>query len=705
VQGSEKFFVSALIFLLGVSLPPPLAQGTSPNPIQHVVVIVEENHTFDNYFGRFPRAHGLGTVGALPATKGGPPLVRPFHLQDPALPRDLCHEDRCGYADFDNGANDGFVYTTGTNLTMGYYDGTDIPYYWDYASRFTLFDNYFSSVMGPSLPNHLYLVAGTSGGLTNNTAKTSFTYTPITDELDAKHVSWRYYAGGSDQFNGWNPLPNFLSFITHPTKLVNIRPTEEFFSDINQKFLANVTWIMPPTQKLSEHPPFNPVMGEHWVVAVINQIMKSEYWRSTAIFLTWDDFGGWYDHVPPPRVDSVGYGFRVPLLIISPYARAHLIDHTLSDHASILSFIEAKFGLPPLATRDARASNLLEAFDFSNGPNGPLVLPGRFIPDHYPLELRSTYANPSPFITLTPGGASGEGTPGSRVLISDFKLSPSATYHVTMSQSATTSGDTVLQTFVSNSSGRVPLGTSFMIPESTHALSASSSSKYFIHLSTGRDLFGSVSDSHASLQIRPIAKITPEVAYPGGYVALNAEGLIPRNAYFVMLENELTFPSWTLIGMLSTDRSGLGKANFTLPSSVVPGVYSIQLEAGVLSPLAAAPTLTVEERLSAHPLDSVAFAQASLNMTEERAPKVDASLVNRLQSAFVGEVFWVVYSSANQVVMTVTSEVLLQKNQEMTASITILGLPAGAYTAQFFVVGPWGHVLSKTLSVSVDVRS
>jgi phospholipase C len=133
--------------------------------------------------------------------------------------------------------------------------------------------------------------------------------------------------------------------------------------------------------------------------------MQSPYWNSTAILLTWDDYGGWYDHVPPPQVDAYGYGFRVPCLIISPYARQGFIDHTVADHTSMLKFIESVYGLPPLAQRESAASNLFEAFDFSQSPRPPLVLPGAFVPDHYPLTsvsgTASSTTTPSPPASTT----------------------------------------------------------------------------------------------------------------------------------------------------------------------------------------------------------------------------------------------------------------------------------------------------------------
>ncbi len=694
-----------LIFVLGVNLPLPVAQAKSQNPIQHVVVIMEENHTFDNYFGRFPRANGLSSSIALPERSGGAPVVQPFHLENPNLPRDLCHEANCGYRAFNNGANDGFVYATGTNLTMGYYDSTDIPYYWDYATRFTLLDNYFSSVMGPSLPNHVYLVAGTSGGLTTNIAAGPFKFPPIVDQMDNDHVSWRYYAGGSEAFNGWNPLRNFPSVISDTNKLNNILPTQQFFADISHNFLANVTWLMPPTQRLSEHPPYDPSMGEHWVVTAINQVMKSQYWSSTAIFLTWDDFGGWYDHVPPPQVDDVGFGFRVPLIIISPYAKAHFIDHTQADHTSILGFIETRFGLSPLASRDSRAANLYEAFDFYQRPAGRLVLPGRYIPDHYPLELSRTNPVPLPSITLTPSGASAEATPGTRVLISGFKLAPSATYHVSVSKWISIVGDKVLETFDTNATGRVPPSTSFFLPDALPGLSATTGSNYYVHLSTGVEYFGLVSEAHAGVVIRPTLRLAPHATFPGGFVRLRAAGMIPGNNYLMILANETTFPASTFVGNLGINRNGIGVTNFTIPGTMAPGEYSVRLVGAPSAPFTVTPTLTVKERPTAPVYDSVVLTGADLNMTVGSAPRIEALFVNKLPITMGGTLFGVVYNALHQVVMVVTTNLRLPKNSEAEATLPVRGLLQGNYTANLFIIGASGQVLSQTYAISIEVSS
>ena len=397
--------VLPLLALSSLPLSTTLAAGTESTPIKHVIVIVEENHTFDNYFGTYPGANGLNGSTPLPAAVSGQALVKPFYLNTTTVPGGLCNSWDCAHTAYDNGKMDGFVTAQASNLTMGYFDYYQIPYYWDYASQFVLLDNFYSSVMGPSLPNHLYLVAGQSGGLTSDASggalsfnstevhNNTFYFNSIVDELDANQVSWRYYAGGSSYLNNWNPMPAFASFQSNNSRMSNVVETTQFASDVANNRLPSVAWVMPETDQASEHPPANVSLGEHDVVTTINTIMKSQYWNSSAIFLTFDDWGGWYDHVPPPQVDGLGYGFRVPCLVISPFARQGVVDHTQGDFTSITKFIESVFSLPPLTTRDASASNLMEAFDFSQSPRNAIVLPGSFVPDHYPL----TFTNGSVF--------------------------------------------------------------------------------------------------------------------------------------------------------------------------------------------------------------------------------------------------------------------------------------------------------------------
>ena len=373
------------LILLIVTQMAILAQGDA-NPIKHVVVLIQENHTFDNYFGTYPGANGINSSIALPTTPDSSDLVSPFHLSSATPPIDLPHYRGAALEAYNSGKMDGFVYAEKSNLTMGYFDHREIPYYWDYASQFVLADNFFTSVMGPSLPNHIYLFAGQSGGVVENIDNATLNFPCIMDELDKNGISWRYY-GVNSIFHSANPLPAFESFKNNQSRFANCLPTNKFFSDISEGKLADVVWIR--NESFSEHPPQNITKGQNFVVSLVNSIMESPYWSSTAILITWDDYGGWYDHVTPPQVDQAGYGFRVPLLIISPYAKRGIVDHVINDHTSVLKFIETTFSLKPLATADEKANNLMEAFDFSQSPREPLILPGKYVPDSYPLRLQS----------------------------------------------------------------------------------------------------------------------------------------------------------------------------------------------------------------------------------------------------------------------------------------------------------------------------
>jgi len=378
-------------------LAPVQASGAgNPTPIQHIVILFQENHAFDNYFGTYPGANGLNASVALPVRKGSMVTVSPFHISSDGATL-LDNTASVARTAYDNGTMDGFVYAEGTALTMGYYDGRDIPYYWDYASQFVLMDNFFTSVMGPSLPNHLYLIAGQSGNMTGDVRTPKVNFPVIMDELDSRGITWKYYSGFAPHlnftvFNPMNPLPAFESFRTNASRLQNLAPNKAFQNDVRNGTLPNVTWVMPLGSQDEEGGRYSVTAGEQYVVSTINTVMQSKYWNSTAIFVTWDDWGGWYDHVAPPQVDSFGLGFRVPCLVISPYAKQAFVDHTQTDFTSILKFIETVYSLPPLTSRDAAASSMQEAFDFSQAPRTPLVLPGPYVADHYPLTVTSSEA-------------------------------------------------------------------------------------------------------------------------------------------------------------------------------------------------------------------------------------------------------------------------------------------------------------------------
>lgn len=425
----------------------PSSQTIAP-PIRHFIYIIQENRSFDNYFGTFPGANGIPAGVKLPYHPGGRPEVAPFHLRATALPHDLNHSWQAAHTAYDGGKMDGFLWgewpqalryywdhkpipEPNPNLvhpkpltrqqrelmrlrrkafrglaqrggqvhsgkqagppqgpppdwvlnTLSYYDWHEIPNYWAYAHRFTLCDNFFSSLMGPSEPNHLYTVAAQSGGMVNNpppgvaNEPGVYSYPTMAELLQNAHVSWRYYDQKTNphQHSLWNPLPGFVAFQKNPKLMEHLVPLGDFYSDIQRHHLPAVSWIVP-TMEDSEHPPADAVQGMWHVTHLVNAVMGSPYWKDTIIVLTWDDYGGFYDHVPPPQVDRYGYGPRVPAILISPYARPGYICHTYFDFTSPLRLIERKYGLHALTRRDRHAHNMLNCFNFHQKLLAPLVI-------------------------------------------------------------------------------------------------------------------------------------------------------------------------------------------------------------------------------------------------------------------------------------------------------------------------------------------
>jgi phospholipase C len=372
--------------------------------IQHIVFIIKENRTFDNYFGKFPGANGATT--ARISTGQVIPLR---HMPDRA-PHDICHTWSCAHTVIDGGKLDMFDLVPTGNVN-GDYDAyselnpEDIPNYWTYASNFVLADNTFSSLVGLSFPNHLYTIAATGAGTLDTPIDQQLLHTenwgcdaaPVTqvpvmdsqgnisrvfpcfdfptlgDSLLSAAVSWKYYAPSQGQPGYiWSAFDAVNHIRNTPIWQSNVVPTEGFVQDAANGTLPAVSWLITGTN--SEHPVGSTCGGENWTVQQINAIMQGPDWDSTAIFLTWDDFGGFFDHVPPPDVDEFGLGLRVPLLIISPYARAGYISHTQYEFSSVLKFIEERFGLAPLTARDAGANDTLDSFDFTQAPLPPLIL-------------------------------------------------------------------------------------------------------------------------------------------------------------------------------------------------------------------------------------------------------------------------------------------------------------------------------------------
>jgi phospholipase C len=388
--------VFAVVALLTCGGPATHLAANDPSPIQHTVFIIKENRTFDNYFGRFPSAAGT-TTGVTSTGQ-----VVPLSSMPDSYAGNLCNGWACAVQAFDNGKMDKFDLATGGTLdayTQMAEQG--IPNYWAYARRFALADHYFTSVHGPSLPNHLFTMAAQSGGVItnvdNSTAGTNcygsssgtvsviddngnitqqspcFDFQTLPDLLNNAGISWTYYGeqGG------------ILSVIRHiansPVLKAHTAEPAQFLSDAANGKLPAMSWILPPAGT-SEHPPESACTGENWTVELLNAIMQGPDWKTTAIFLAWDDFGGLYDHLPPPQLDRLGLGPRAPLLVISPFARRGYVSHTVYEQSSILKFVERRYHLQPLAARDRAASDLLDSFDFSQPPQPPLILSPRQCP-------------------------------------------------------------------------------------------------------------------------------------------------------------------------------------------------------------------------------------------------------------------------------------------------------------------------------------
>jgi phospholipase C len=433
-----------------------LADGTPAaiHKIRHVVIIMQENRSFDSYFGTYPGADGIpglaGNPGTVPCSwdLATHVCVKSYHdtsNRNTGGPHGLSNAIR----DIHGGRMNGFeasartgrflachggrnVDNPGCSLArvapdvMGYHDWHEIPNYWAYARHFVLQDHMFEADKSWSLPAHLALVSGwTAGcskpgdpmsctsastapfGATGGGKPVDYPWTDLTWLLHRYHVSWRYYVDAGRQPDCannqmfcspvaqssttpgiWNPLPRFDDVRTDH-QLGNIQPLSSFYRAVRKGKLAQVTWIVP-SQAVSEHPPAPISAGQTYVTRLIDAIMRSRDWRSTAIFLAWDDWGGFYDHVKPPVVDGLGYGLRVPALVISPYARQGYIDHQTLSSDAYLKFIEDDFlhgrrinphtdgrpdSRPGVRENAPILGNLAKDFNFHQKPRKPLLLP------------------------------------------------------------------------------------------------------------------------------------------------------------------------------------------------------------------------------------------------------------------------------------------------------------------------------------------
>jgi phospholipase C len=426
--------------------------------IQHVVVIMQENRSFDQYFGTYPGADGIpmqedGTPAVCVPDPETGQCVKPFH-ESKDLNSGGPHRANDAASDIDGGKMDGFIQQAREDIrsrkldkkkcespfdpacggsedkldVMGYHDSREIPNYWTYAQDFVLQDHMFEPNASWSLPAHLFTVSGWSAKcstlgdpmscqneldkadrLRDTGPQPDYAWTDLTYLLYKNGVSWAYYLEQGSQPDCdddemfcdaksqrtdvpeiWNPLPYFDT-VKADGQLGNIQDVSNFYKAAKSGDLPAVSWVVPNGDD-SEHPPGLVSDGQAYVTGLINAIMQGPDWDSTAIFLAWDDWGGFYDHVEPPKVDENGYGLRVPGLVISPYAKEGYIDHQTLSFDAYLKLIEDLFlegqrldpktdgrpdPRPEVRENASELGDLLEDFDFSQSPQAPVVLPTR----------------------------------------------------------------------------------------------------------------------------------------------------------------------------------------------------------------------------------------------------------------------------------------------------------------------------------------
>ena len=361
-------------------------------PIEHVLLLMMENRSFDHYFAKLPEQgqpdvdvvdDGFRNVDATGQE------VAPFHesrhcIEDPA------HGWNSTHRQYGDGALDGFVMTNEPDgaRALGYYDATDLPFYYELASTFAIGDRYFSSLLGPTWPNRLYFLSGSSHGLTENSIPV-VAVPNIFSALNEAGIEWTEYR------SNLAPAAMFIETWISSTsgcgrdngEPCRVADLDDFFDDVARGELPPVTFLEPEystgIHETSEHPPGNMQLGQELVWRVVDALMRSPLWEKSALFITYDEHGGFFDHVPPPPACDPGtgdpddpslgvfdrYGFRVPFFVVSPFAKKHHVSHETYDHTSVLRFVQAKFGLAAFSKRDANADAMMDLFDFEAAPH------------------------------------------------------------------------------------------------------------------------------------------------------------------------------------------------------------------------------------------------------------------------------------------------------------------------------------------------
>jgi phospholipase C len=518
----------AVFALAGCSAPlpagvPAVALGARPQSIakiRHVVIIFQENRSVDDLFNGFP---GADTARTGRNSRGATVALRPVPL---TAPYDMGHTHQSFVQEYDGGRDDGWDkdgsrcfgvdYCAPQGVrAFGFVPHGEVVPYFTMAQRYAFADRMFQSNQGPSFPAHQYIVSGTSAisngsslrasenpfdlennptggcdspagslvplidaqGKENQYVYPCFDRISLMQLLDAKALTWRYYQSfaGPGIWHGPDAISRIVRSPEFSTDVV--APPAQVLLDVAKGDLADVTWVTP-TNLASDHARVTDGSGPSWVAAVVNAIGESAYWNDTAIFVTWDDWGGWYDHVKPPVYNSYELGFRVPLIVISPYAKNHYVSHVQHEFGSILKFVERAFGLGSLHTTDQRADDLSDCFDFTKSPSKFKPIPAR-LSRRYFLQHSNDGSEPdddsgydSKYVSLYSFGANGKADDG-RASYADLVANGETLYGTTRYGGASTAacplgcgtlfavntsdGEHVIYRFKGNAGGASPL--------------------------------------------------------------------------------------------------------------------------------------------------------------------------------------------------------------------------------------------------------